>query len=63
MSEARLARATVADTMTADNNRPRTLEEVSQEIGRTRERVRQIQNQALSKLKLLLSDEADFTTD
>ena len=46
-----------------DNNRPRTLEEVSQEIGRTRERVRQIQNQALSKLKLLLSDEADFTTD
>ena len=46
-----------------DNNRPRTLEEVSQEIGRTRERVRQIQNQALSKLKLLLSDEADFTSD
>ena len=46
-----------------DNNRPRTLEEVSQEIGRTRERVRQIQNQALSKLKSLLSDEADFTND
>ena len=46
-----------------DNNRPRTLEEVSQEIGRTRERVRQIQNQALSKLKSLLADEADFTND
>ena len=35
-----------------------TLEEVSQQIGRTRERVRQIQNQALSKLKQLLMDEA-----
>ena len=46
-----------------DNNRPRTLEEVSQEIGRTRERVRQIQNQALSKLKSMLADEADFTND
>ena len=46
-----------------DNNRPRTLEEVSQEIGRTRERVRQIQNQALSKLKAMLADEADFTND
>lgn len=46
-----------------DNHRPRTLEEVSQEIGRTRERVRQIQNQALSKLKSMLADEADFTND
>lgn len=46
-----------------DNHRPRTLEEVSQEIGRTRERVRQIQNQALSKLKTMLADEADFTND
>ena len=44
-------------------NRPLTLEEVSQEIGRTRERVRQIQNQALSKLKAMLADEADFTSD
>ena len=34
--------------------RPRTLEEVSQTIGRTRERVRQIQNQALEKLRLML---------
>lgn len=37
--------------------RPRTLEEVSQTIGRTRERVRQIQNQALEKLRLLLDDD------
>ncbi len=44
-------------------NRPLTLEEVSQEIGRTRERVRQIQNQALSKLKSLLVDEAGFAAD
>ena len=34
-----------------------TLEEVSQEIGRTRERVRQIQNQALAKLKQFLQEE------
>ena len=38
-----------------------TLEEVSQQIGRTRERVRQIQNQALTKLKQLLMDEAGIT--
>ncbi len=43
--------------------RPLTLEEVSQEIGRTRERVRQIQNQALSKLKAMLADEAGFAAD
>jgi len=43
-----------------DGNKPRTLEEVSQEIGRTRERVRQIQNQALTKLKSLLIDESGF---
>ena len=42
-------------------SRPLTLEEVSQEIGRTRERVRQIQNQALTKLKQLLVDESGFT--
>lgn len=43
--------------------RPLTLEEVSQKIGRTRERVRQIQNQALAKLKSLLVDEAGFAAD
>ncbi|MEG1980243.1 MAG: RNA polymerase sigma factor RpoD/SigA [Victivallaceae bacterium] len=46
-----------------DGQRARTLEEVSQEIGRTRERVRQIQNQALTKLKSLLADEAGFAGD
>ena len=37
--------------------KPQTLEEVSRAIGRTRERVRQIQNQALDKLKVLLNEE------
>lgn len=46
-----------------DGRRPLTLEEVSQEIGRTRERVRQIQNQALTKLRNLLQDEADFANE
>ena len=38
-------------------SRPRTLEEVSKIIGRTRERVRQIQNQALTKLKKLIEED------
>ena len=46
-----------------DGARPKTLEEVSQEIGRTRERVRQIQNQALTKLRELLADEAGFANE
>jgi RNA polymerase primary sigma factor len=46
-----------------DGYRERTLEEVSQAIGRTRERVRQIQNQALSKLKSMLADEAGYSND
>ena len=46
-----------------DGSRPKTLEEVSQEIHRTRERVRQIQNQALSKLRDLLMDEAGFANE
>ncbi len=40
-----------------NGERPRTLEEVSQCIGRTRERVRQIQNQALEKLRMMLDEE------
>lgn len=40
-----------------NGERPRTLEEVSQTIGRTRERVRQIQNQALEKLRMLLEEQ------
>ena len=46
-----------------DGVRPKTLEEVSQTIGRTRERVRQIQNQALSKLRDLLADEAGYANN
>ena len=46
-----------------DGKHPKTLEEVSQEIGRTRERVRQIQNQALTKLRAMLADEAGFTNE
>ena len=40
-----------------NGEKPKTLEEVSCKIGRTRERVRQIQNQALDKLRQML--EAD----
>ena len=43
--------------------RPRTLEEVSQTIGRTRERVRQIQNQALEKLRMMLEEEGTGDSD
>ncbi len=46
-----------------NGQKPKTLEEVSQEIGRTRERVRQIQNQALIRLKSLLADEASFADE
>ncbi len=46
-----------------DGKRPKTLEEVSQEIRRTRERVRQIQNQALAKLRAMLADEAGAAED
>ena len=49
--------------MDSKDSRPLTLEEVSQKIGRTRERVRQIQNQALAKLRQLLADEASFNND
>ena len=40
-----------------DGQSPKTLEEVSHRVGRTRERVRQIQNHALAKLKHLLGDD------
>jgi len=40
-----------------DGNRPKTLEETSVIVGRTRERVRQIQRQSLKKLKELFEDE------
>jgi RNA polymerase primary sigma factor len=44
-----------------DDGKPKTLEEVSAIIGRTRERVRQIQHQALKKLKLNIT-EADLSS-
>ena len=44
-----------------DGQPPKTLEDVSQQVGRTRERVRQIQNHALAKLKHLLGD--DFSLE
>jgi len=50
-----------------NGERAKTLEEVSQKIGRTRERVRQIQNQALDKLRAMLEEDglidgfADYT--
>ena len=40
------------------SSKPKTLEEVSQAIGRTRERVRQIQNQALKKLRDWMNKES-----
>ncbi len=40
-----------------DGKSPRTLEEVSKTIGRTRERVRQIQNRALTKLRHFIDTE------
>ena len=40
-----------------DGKPPKTLEEVSKVIGRTRERVRQIQNKALNKLRHIMRNE------
>jgi RNA polymerase primary sigma factor len=42
---------------------PGTLEDVSRKIGRTRERVRQIQNQSIVKLKAILCDESGFASE
>jgi len=44
-----------------DGDRPRTLQELSRMVGRTRERVRQIQHQALAKLKTKLRTETTGT--
>jgi len=44
-----------------DGERPQTLDVVSQTICRTRERVRQIQNQALEKLRLMLEEDGHGT--
>ena len=42
-----------------DGKPPRTLDEISHMVKRTRERVRQLQNQALAKLRVKLADEAE----
>ena len=36
-----------------DDNEPKTLDEIGRRIGVTRERVRQLEEQALSRLRLL----------
>ena len=40
-----------------------TLEQIGDMLSITRERVRQIQNQALTNLRALLADEASFTNE
>ncbi|MBW7904677.1 MAG: sigma-70 family RNA polymerase sigma factor [Phycisphaerae bacterium] len=51
-----LARFAIDPTDTEDPPRAKTLEQVGEMIGVTKERVRQIQNKALNKLKTLLED-------
>ena len=41
-----------------DGERPRTLEEMTRVIGRSRERIRQLQKQALKKLRLMVEGDA-----
>jgi RNA polymerase primary sigma factor len=43
-----------------DGERPKTLEEVGQDLGVTRERIRQLQNIALAKLRRALRKKEDF---
>ena len=43
-----------------DGKTPRTLDEISRVIGRTRERIRQIQTEALDKLKNLLEEKVEI---
>ena len=45
-----------------DGNPPKTLDEVSKQIGRTRERVRQIQKKAINKLRAYFIDERNRNT-
>jgi len=46
-----------------DGERPSTLEEVSSSIGRTRERIRQIQHLAMAKLRMLMNETGDIGAD
>jgi RNA polymerase primary sigma factor len=43
-----------------DGSPPRTLEQISKKIGRTRERVRQIQKRALNKLRTQITQDRDL---
>ena len=43
-----------------DGSNPKTLDEVSKQIGRTRERVRQIQNYALKKLRVFMLEDIEY---
>ncbi len=43
-----------------DGSPPRTLEQISRKIGRTRERVRQIQKRALAKLRTQISQDSEL---
>jgi len=54
--EKRVLRARFAIKETEEQEKPMTLEEVGKVIGVTKERVRQIQNKALQKLKTALED-------
>jgi RNA polymerase primary sigma factor len=43
-----------------DGGKPKTLEEVGKQLGVTRERIRQLQNLALAKMRLALSQKEDL---
>ena len=55
--EQAIIRERFAINVTADESRPKTLEEIGLIVGVTKERVRQIQNKALSKIKATLEAE------
>ena len=52
-------RTIIIERFGLDGNHPRSLDDISRKLGRTRERIRQIQIEALNKLKSMLADEAE----
>ena len=52
-------RTIIVERFGLDGNHPRSLDDISRKLGRTRERIRQIQIEALNKLKSRLADEAE----